>query len=174
MRHPERRRLLDFDGLSCEERQVVLKHARSCAACRGLLVTDDPARLFALLRLEPLPEAALERLSDRVATEIDRDVRPAARFRRGWSAASLAASLILGAVLGSYLLTARIEEPVVALDSASAPAEESVSLVREATAPDTDPVRGVELISSPGAGKLVNLSVGETRVVMIFDEALDI
>ena len=38
----------------------------------------------------------------------------------------------------------------------------------------TEPVRGVELIDSPGTGRLVNLSVGETRVVMIFDEALDI
>jgi hypothetical protein len=175
MSHPHRSRLGDPDGLTPRERREALEHARSCADCRRVLVGDEPGRLFALLGVDSLPESALERLSDRVESAIGpaRAARP-----HGWRAASLAASLLLGVVFGGYLVTARRDEPAaegrrVAAERAPA-VPEAMWRVPPGTALPPEPVRGVELISSPGTGRVVNLAVGQTRVVMIFDEELDI
>jgi hypothetical protein len=36
------------------------------------------------------------------------------------------------------------------------------------------PSDGIELISSPGDAQVMEFTVGETQIVMIFDEAMDI
>ena len=175
MSHPVRGRLAEFDDLPRDERQQLLEHARDCAACRRALIAADPARLFALLGVDALPDEALERLSDRVGREVDRSARPAVSRRRVYGAASIAASLVLGAVLGAYLLTPRHEQEddggIVAVEGETTPAEQWIPSEGQ---PAAQPVRGVELISSPSSGRVVNLLVGGTRVVMIFDEELDI
>ena len=40
--------------------------------------------------------------------------------------------------------------------------------------PTIVPVRGIELLSSPGDAEVVDFAIGDAQVVMIFDEELDI
>lgn len=144
-----------FDALGPEARRAVLRHVGGCTACRGRLVAADPARIFALLSADELPAEALERLERRVREGIDDAKKPAGR-RWIAQAASLAASVLLAAAFLGYLW--RTPAP---LQAAAEPAAEP-------------PAGEIFLISSPGEAQVVDLTVGETQVVMIFDEALDL
>jgi len=178
MTHFEAATLARFDRLERVERVAVLDHVRDCADCRQVWLADDPSRVFALLGRVDVPAAALDQLSRRIGDRID-----GRRARNGLlGAASLAASLLLGALVGGYLY--EVPRPVALERPATAGAPLTAGAAVE-TAADDDlvlpampgpraPVRGVELLESPGTGKLVNLTVGETRVVMIFDAELDI
>jgi hypothetical protein len=158
MQHPELRRWL-ADPPEPSERRALLVHLRGCPSCQAALAKEDPARLFALVALEPVPEGLLDRLSAGVAAQLD---GPTARGRRrrGWGA--IAASLLLAAVLGTYLLQGQ-GEPSVPAGAMSAAASEPSS---------EEPA--FELISSRGSAEVVDLSVGGDRFVMIFDEGLDL
>ena len=160
-RHPEPSMLGRLAELSGDDRERIVQHLDGCARCRARVSEQDPSALFALLSLETVPQDALDRLSARVASALaeGRTVRP--RFTYRWAAA-LAASVLLAAFFVGYLLR-------------EAPPAEHVELspVPEFVLPDA-PERGIELLSSPGTAQLVGFTVGETQVVMIFDEELDI
>jgi len=175
-RHPDPARLeaLDVAGAG-DERRELLEHLRSCGPCRARWVAADPARIFALLQLDDVPEAALERLSAGVMAGLE-PAPHGSRFSARRSLGAIAASLLLCAAIAGYL---RQMPPATSeLAGTAAPAtgtvETAATLGEPQTARASDPVRGVELISSPGGGRVVNLSVGDTRVVMIFDEELDL
>jgi hypothetical protein len=179
--HLTQQTLDDFDLLAGEQRQGVLQHARTCAACRIRLVSEDPGRLFALLSTDPLPEVTLDRLSERIqAGLVDRPEQP--RTNRGWFAvAAIAASLvfvILVGVLSSRQaplteLTELTELPE--LNETSEPALATVTPIEiEAAAAQPAPMHSVELISSPGEAQLVDFTIGDIQVVMIIDRELDI
>jgi len=68
---------------------------------------------------------------------------------------------VLAVALGSFLFRPAMGPP---------PSE----LARIADGERALPAAGVELLSSPGAARVVDLTVGETQVVMIFDEGLDL
>ena len=166
-RHPESSLLERYEALTAGEREELLAHAESCPSCRQRLAEADPTRLFALLSRAPVGEQALERLGERLDRDLGRG--DARRWGSPWfrAAASVAASLALAAVLGSFALRPPAGMPVA---SAPAAAPSGVVLAREG-----DPAPGgVQLISSPGEAQVMELSIGETQVVMIFDEALDI
>jgi len=147
----------DLDGLTGECRREALEHLAGCPACRRRVTAADPALVFALLGAAAVPTEVLERLT--LAVESGLPPRPAAR---GWwpAAAALAASLLLTAMFGTYV--SRLGSPEPATRAGLAAIELPA------------PPRTVELISSPGRAEVVDLAVGETRVVMIFDRDLDI
>jgi hypothetical protein len=179
--HPE---LSGFDERVGEARLSLLRHVATCDACRARFLAQDPSRLFALLALESPPVEALDRLSARLRGTLDRV--PAAAPARGrlYAALSVAAALLLAVLFGGYLLGPG--SPVTPERVASTPGQEEPVLAErqdpgEIVDPaaalerfDREPVTGVELLDSPGSGQLVNVSVGEAQVAMIFDEALDI
>jgi hypothetical protein len=147
---------------------VLLSHLAHCAACRAEVAATDPSRLFDLLALEPVPSELLERLSFAVEEAVDGAEAglpggPAAAWRRvRWPAASLAASLVLAGFLATYVSRRDAELQVAPAPPATAVAGTA------ATAP------GFELLSSPGEAQVVDLAVGEVRLVMIFDAELDL
>jgi hypothetical protein len=158
IRHPDPTRLTS-DDLPENERRELLEHVHGCERCRRSLASSDPARLFSLLALAPLPADALDRLSERVSAGVDRAA--GGRPRRWAGAASIAASLVLAGFLGGLLLRH----------------EGSVALEAVASTPTTAieaPLAGIELISTPSDAQVVELAIGETQVVMIFDKGLDI
>ncbi len=160
--HPELRLLLADDTAS-PRREELLRHLQGCAACRAAVAAEDPSRLFALLALEAVPEGLLDRLSENVATAIAAEpgAVPAKRsFRRRW--ASIAASLLLAGAFSTYLLDRDGKET----EPASAP----VAFVVE----ERKAEQAFELISSRETAEWIDFSVGGERVVMIFDEELDL
>jgi hypothetical protein len=167
--HPDAVRFQRFDNLPADERTALLGHVRECADCRRRLAGGDPSRLFALLALETPPAAALNRLSAGLNRELDRVARSRSGPGRLRSAASIAAALVLAAFLGSYALRQSAPGRAVAADVR--PSGDAATLAAyEAPAP----AEGVELLSTPGQAQVMELAIGDTQVVMIFDEALDI
>ena len=165
--HPERSRLQEWDDLSEADREPLLEHLRRCGDCRRVLIAERPESLFALLALQPIPADALDRVSNGVATAIDRPVRS----RRFGGLAALAASLLLAAIGGVWML--RDETPAVV-----AVAEPEPRPAATAAAPllpvANEPVRGLELISTPGQAEVVDFAIGDAQVVMIFNKDFDI
>jgi hypothetical protein len=151
-----------FDAAPEAERAEMLAHLRACGACRSRWLRDDPARIFALLAEVPVPPSVLSAVSRGVASAIDRPrVRAEAvapiRFP---GVAAWAASLLLCLATG-WLVVGAPSRPV---RIAQAPA------ARAAVETHAD----VELLSSPGEGRVVDLTVGDTQVVMIFDSRLEL
>lgn len=169
-RHLDRARLAEFAELAGAERQTALGHLRRCAACRAGLAAVDPSHLFALLGAEPLPAAILDEVSAGVAAAL-RQRAPAASGRRRWlPVAAVAAGIALAALLSVALL----ERP-----GGPGGAEGLARRVDEPRAPvgDALPVglAAVELLSSAGGrAEVFDLTIGETQVVMIFDEGLEL
>jgi hypothetical protein len=169
--HLEQRQLSAFDQLDAATRRPLLEHARGCSACRKRLLAADPARLFALLGLDPIPEHALARLSARVDAVLDEQPGPARRRvrRRAIAFGSMAASLLLAGIFGGYLLDRDLRDPAVAAAPLALPEVAWMEPLGQAP-----PVAGMQLVSSPGEAQVVDLNIGETQVLMIFDEALDL
>jgi len=159
--HPGRQRLSDFDALEDVERREVLLHLADCGPCRSIWLDADPSRAFALLEIDSVPTSSLDGLTARINDAIDAvEARPAAR-RAGFGWASLAASVLLTAVIGGYLVSRPgVEErPIVA----------GTSVVQ----PDEFAGSGIEVMT-PADADVYDLTVGDTQIVMIFDERLDI
>jgi hypothetical protein len=161
-RHPS----LECGDLRPEERRELLVHLQGCETCRSRWAAEDPSVLFSLLAIEPVPGEVLERVSSGVesaiAAEAEREVG------RRWVAwGSLAASLLVATVLGAYLWNqAPITAPVPVADSAAA--------VGAPEPEATIPAGMIEFLESPESAEVVEMSVGDVEVVMIFDEAMEI
>lgn len=160
--HTDPERLRSFDALPEEQRRTLLPHLRECASCRERWAAEDSSRLFSLLTLDAVPHSVLEQLSERV----ERALPQARAVRPIYAVAGLAASLVLASLIGWYASSFRHGGP------ATAPKGRIVDVqsVLEASAP----VRGIELLSSPGNAQVVGLDLGDTQVVMIFDEEMGI
>jgi hypothetical protein len=166
--HPDLRAWVAGEELPSGERAGLLDHVLRCSACRAGIAAQDPSRLFALLALEPVPAEVLERVSRRASEAVDRETARRAARSRGVAFAAIAAAVLLAAVVGVRWLSG---------DAAGPPPPP----VRAETAPPRPAVEAapafpasIELLQSPGDADVVELSVGDVRVVMIFDERLDI
>jgi hypothetical protein len=157
--HPDPLRI---DVLPEAERREALEHLRRCEACRRAAMAGDPTRLFSLLAARPLPRNVL----DRVATGVSAAVRggefvpvhlpsPRVRMVSAWAAAALLAAALLLPMAGGE----------------RRPGHEDATAV---LAPAALPRAGVQVVSSPGVSQVVDLTVGETQLVMIFDPGLDL
>jgi hypothetical protein len=138
-------------------RDMRLAHARDCAACRARLLAEDPTAIFAFLKDVEIPEALLRSVSAGVAAELDRAPRvPWLRPAAAWAAA---AALALG-----LLVPAALHRGGLAPTIPSAPAAVSAA----------SPRAGIEAIRTPGPAQVLDLTVGDTQVVMIFDAELSL
>lgn len=160
-RHPDPLRLADFDALEDSVRREVLDHVAVCGACRSIWVDADPARVFALLEDDSVTQSALDGLTARINDEIDTlQTEPAGR-RAGLGWASIAASVLLTAVIGGYLI--------------SRPQVGGVPIVAETAVKQHDEFAGSGIeVMTPAEAEVYDLTVGDTQIVMIFDERLDI
>ena len=136
-----------------------------CERCSAELASHEPAALFGVLALDPLPDGILDRLDAGLAEQLD-GVRPDGTRRRLTAWAGLAASFVLAAVLGTYVVTRGPVSPGapsgIAQDTTAVPARGLAA------------AQSMELISSPGSARVLDLTVGEVDLVMIFDEALQL
>jgi hypothetical protein len=138
-----------------ESRRRWLEHIRDCRSCRDRWIAEDPSRMFVLLgEVEP-DRAILDEVSGGVMAAIRSEPAatrwaPAAMLAR--SAALLAAGILLAALLLPFA-------------GGPAPGRSQEEMLSRAE---------VEVLSSTGSTQVVDLTVGDTQVVMIFDEGLEL
>jgi hypothetical protein len=130
---------------------------------------SDPALIFSLLALEPVPETILARVS-RGATEAFIRERSRSLRRRRVAFVALAASLLLAAVLGVLLRM----QPEAPSRMAVAPTRLADVVPASAAADGAIPAGMIELLDSPGSAEVIEMMVGDLEVVMIFDAAMGI
>lgn len=165
--HPDLRPLLEGGTLSGATRHALLVHLQCCARCRALLAGQEPERQFGLLKLEPIPQGILDRVSDGVSAELAREAGRLPR-RRLLAWGSLAASLLLAGMFGTYLWQGRNADPLP---------DAAVNRIERREVAFADPAVSasmIKVLDSPGDVDVVKFTVGETELVMIFDEALDL
>ncbi len=153
---------LGLDALEEGERREAIEHLGRCEACRKKALAGDASRLFALLAASPVPRDILDRVSSGVAAAIRGEApvpRRAPSYRVRTASAWAAAAVLAAAIL--LPLAGRPGQPGPERASA-APSREQV------------PRAGVQLVASPGAIQTVDLTVGETQLVMIFDPRLEL
>lgn len=134
------------------ERRALLKHLAACAACRDAAVAEDPSILFALLSLAPMPEPLLDDVSTEVARWAGRDREDVAGFS---GVATLPRRLAVAAVFTLTLLTGYA---TLRKEPAGPPVLSKMS--RRADV-DVTPGRGVS--------QVIDLSVGDTQIVMVYN-----
>ncbi len=159
--HPDSASLRDLDALGPERRDEVLDHVAACSRCRDMFMASDPTRVFALLGRRPIPEDVLEDISASVMAGIEAgEPVPANRFAPGkaWAWSAWAAAVILGVAL-------------VLVPVKKTPGPETPEVVAEFHA---RPRATVTVINSPGEARVIDLAIGETQVVMIFDREMDL
>ena len=157
-RHLEEPTIAGFEDLGPVARSEAVAHAADCAACRVRLLEADPTRAFALLADLEVPEARLARFDAELARELSA-LSSRATGPRWLRLASVAASIALAALILGLVgdrATDRSARPGVASSIGVAP------------------YGTVELLSSPGEAQVLDLRVGGTQVVMIFDEDLEL
>jgi anti-sigma factor RsiW len=165
--HVDLRPLIDGVDLPAAERREVLAHLQGCAACRAELAGRDASLLFSVLALEPVPAEVLERVSERAAGAIAHEQRRSST-RRAWAWGSLAASILVAALGGAYFWSGKSPH-------APPPIRARATEAIRAPAPEAAmPAGMIELLESPGDADVVEMSIGDVEVVMIFDEAMEI
>jgi len=134
----------------------MLEHLRTCAACQRSIAAHDPSALFGLLALAPLPPSLLEGLSTTVARRAGSD-RPAYGALVGpavWPRRAAAAAIFVLTILSGYATLTR--RPV-------------------ATPPPLFSRRAdVEVDSGQGVSQVIDLTVGETQIVMVYNGDLNL
>lgn len=147
-----------LDGASGDARRTMLEHVRGCASCRRTLALHDPTLLFGLLALQPVPQETLDEVSARVARRVgtdpgSRDVLVEYAF---WPRRVAAAALFALVLLSGYvtLHDRQVEGPPVAVTAPPA-----------AISPRAD----VEVQAASGLSQVVDLTVGETQIVMVYN-----
>ncbi len=116
---------------------------------------EDPSRIFARLASRPIERAVLDAVSRNVRLGILAEAaprRPARRRGLAAAAAWAAAAALAGALL---VPSERPSGRAAAALPAAGRAE-------------------VEVVSSPGTPEVVDLSVGDVQLVMIFDREMDL
>ena len=158
--HPSPGRLSLVDDLPPEERDAIRAHVGQCGACRAIWAGADPTRLFALLADRALPEDLVDAVSAGVAAGIDGGATSVPWTRR--AVVAVAASVLLA--LGAVFFGSPGPGP-----GEAAPVAEPVAELREIT-----PGAQLVLLESPGDPRVMDLTMGDMQVVMIFDEEFDL
>jgi hypothetical protein len=133
-------------------RVAMLEHVRACASCRRAIAEHDPSALFGLLALQPVPAGVLDGLAVEVARRAGHGAspygtlaEPAAWPRR----AAAAAVLALVALCGYVTVRDRpVGPPPLAMSSRRA---------------------DVEVESGRGVSQVIDLTVGEAQLVMVYN-----
>jgi hypothetical protein len=148
---------LRFSKARGSERVAALEHVRGCDACRRAAGAHDPSLLFALLALAPIPARLLDDLSNEVARRAGGDNPPYGAIvgTAGWPRRAAAAAAAVLAVLCGY---ATLREP----PAARAP----LAMSSRRADVDVEPARGVS--------QVIDLTVGETQIVMVYNGDLNL
>jgi hypothetical protein len=150
--HVDPVRLADSSG---PERSEMLQHLRACPPCRSKAVDHDPSLLFGLLALAPLPPVLLDDLSREVARRAGNDRQSFGTLAEAanWPRRAAAAAIFALMLLSGY---ATIHERI------ATPAPLSLSSRRADVAVD----------SGRGVSQVIDLTVGETQLVMVYNGEL--
>lgn len=146
-----------FDAASGELRREMVAHLRTCAACRDEACASDPSILFALLAEAPIPQRLLDEVSVEVARRAGHDhaslgdVVASAPSQRRFVAAAAAALLALFTFLATMV-----------------PGPDVVPPPMQAKRADVD-VHPATAVSN-----VVDFTVGETQVVMVYNGDLNL
>jgi hypothetical protein len=147
--------LRDFDEAGGADRARALEHVAACRACRAAIAASDPSRVFALLALRPIPAAILERATREV-------LEGAGRHRGGfsgrWTAARGAKRAAAAAVVALALLTGA----ATWIDRPQAPPPYAATRAN------------VEVLPATGVSQVVDLTVGDVQVVMVYNGDLQL
>jgi len=134
------------------KRRAMLEHLRACPPCQRAVAGQDPSLLFGLLALAPLPPALLHDLSSTIARRAGSErpsygalAEPATWPRRAAAAAIFALTLLSGYATLHERPTA---PPPLALSSRRA---------------------DVEVDSGRGVSQVIDLTVGEAQIVMVYN-----
>jgi len=137
-----------FDALEGAARRLAVDHLRGCAACRAAAAAHDPTILFALLDRTAIPAHVLDEVSAGVLRRVESE--PAAgRVRRLAAAAMLALALLCGWEMG--------QPP-------APPAAPAIAGIKHGLPRAAVDVRPADAVSG-----VVDISVGETQVVMVYN-----
>lgn len=130
-------------------RTEMLAHLRGCAACRRAVVDQDPSALFALLALAPVPERVLDEVQATVVRRAG-DAAPSYGVPAPWLRRAAAAAIFALVVLSGY---------VTLHDRTGGPAPAPVLSQRA----------DVEVDTGRGVSQVIDLTVGETQLVMVYN-----
>ena len=119
---------------------------------------DDPTLVFARLREIEIPPDLLEAVSRNVNAVLDREA-PRGRWIRPAAAWAAAAALAIAVLVPAAL------RPV--------PLPTHVAVVPAPATPEL-PRAGITSLRTPGPAQVLDLTVGDTQVVMIFDAELSL
>lgn len=133
-------------------------------------MNDDLSKIFAQLRDAPIPEDRLDELTARLDREIaaETSATPSFSWRR---VGSIAASLLLAALITVPLLTHETAEPIARHRFERTEALIPIGSIEASALHEAS---GIEFISSPGDAQTLDIELGEARVLMIFDESIDL
>ncbi len=146
---------VDWDLAAADVRAAWLNHVSSCTDCRATWTAGDASRIFTLLADFPAGgEAGEQEVLDRLSAGIRKHIRTDRPTGRWYSLA--AAALLVAALLAPSAAWLFRDRPAVPLRTAAYP------------------LADVEVLSTPGEAQIIDLSVGDTQVVMIFDSRLEI
>jgi len=137
--------------------------ARGCPHCRERIEQGDPGAWFGLLRHVPIPGELLEDVSRAVARELSRSESPRSSASRlsGWLRWRVAwAAVVLGAALLAVSVYRKFGPAVEPSGSPGLAAPE--------------PRARIEVVSPAGIQPVVDLTVGDTRLVMVFSEEIEL
>lgn len=155
-RHPT----IDWDAASRDERDRWRRHLDACPACHERWLAEDPSRVFLALQDDSIPDAVLDAVSAGVSATIREDAAGRRRTARRMRFVAAAAGIVLAVAVtwwGGLGPTDDAPAPIALEGPRPAPAR-----------------AGVQLLTPPGAVQMVDLTVGETQVVMIFDDRLEL
>ena len=143
-----------FEASSGAERESLARHLSSCGECRARLAEHDPTLLFGLLATRPMPTLVLDEVSREVLCSLP-SAKPswieAVQLRGASRFAAAAAVIAVTLVAGSVVLRQGGRGAVAPTAVAKAPSAE------------------VSTVESLRPARVVDLTVGETQIVMIFD-----
>ena len=145
-----------FASAAGESRRLMLTHLAECSPCRARVAADDPSILFALLAVAPMPAAVLDDVSRETARHagLNREAfGSVAESAPGKRWVAVAAVLVVTLVCGYATLRERITEPVAIVEQ-----------------------RRADVDVNPGSGvsQVIDLTVGETQIVMVYNGDLNL
>jgi hypothetical protein len=152
--HVDPIRLAAASGLA---RHSMLLHLRGCASCRQVAVAHDASTLFSLLALAPVPESVLDDVSIAVTRRAgsDRSSYGVLAESAGWPRRAAAAAVFALTLLSAY---------VTLHDRPAEPPPSSLFSKRA----------DVAVESGRGVSQVIDLTVGETQIVMVYNGDLNL
>jgi hypothetical protein len=135
----------------------MLLHLCACASCQRSVADHDPSLLFGLLALAPLPPSLLHDLSSTIARRAGSDRPPYGTLAEHavWPRRAAAAAIVILTLLSGYATLHERPEAVPPLSLSSRRADVAVE-------------------SGRGVSQVIDLTVGETQIVMVYNGELNL